>query len=95
VYPLEGASHLPSPGHGLLVWKKRVGEAVSKGELIGELVPIDAAIGAHRLPILSDVDGVITVQPLFKLVRAGQRVALLAGIEPLPNRQAGQLLNHF
>ncbi|MEB2623763.1 succinylglutamate desuccinylase/aspartoacylase family protein [Pseudomonas sp. YuFO8] len=95
VYPLEGASHLPSPGHGLLVWKKRVGEAVSKGELIGELVPIDAAIGAHRLPILSDVDGVITVQPLFKLVRAGQRVALLAGIEPLPNRRAGQLLNHF
>lgn len=95
VYPLEGASHLPSPGHGLLVWKKRAGDAVSKGELIGELVPIDAAIGAHRLPIFSDVDGVIAVQPLFKLVRAGQRVALLAGVEPLPNRRAGQLLNHF
>ncbi|MFC6338049.1 succinylglutamate desuccinylase [Pseudomonas sp. CCM 7891] len=95
VYPLEGASHLPSPGHGLLVWKKRVGEAVSKGQLIGEIVPIDSAIGTPRMPIFSDVDGVIAVQPLFKLVRAGQRVALLAGTEPLPNRRAGQLLNHF
>lgn len=95
VYPLDGASHLPSPGHGLVVWKKRIGEPVSKGELIGELVPIDAAIGTPRVPLFSDVNGVIAVQPLFKLVRAGQRVALLAGDEPLPNRRTGQLLNHF
>ncbi|MNJ25221.1 Succinylglutamate desuccinylase / Aspartoacylase family protein [compost metagenome] len=95
VYPLEGASHLPSPGHGLLVWKKRPGESISKGELIAELVPVDAAIGTPRVPIFSDVDGVVVVQPLFKLVRAGQRVGLLAGIEPLPNRRTGQLLNHF
>ncbi|CAG8863174.1 hypothetical protein PS627_00110 [Pseudomonas fluorescens] len=95
VYPLEGASHLPSPGHGLLAWKKRPGDNVSKGELIAELVPIDALIGTPRTPIHSDVDGVLVVQPLFKLVRAGQRVALLAGIEPLSNRRAGQLLNHF
>lgn len=95
VYPLEGASHLPSPGHGLLAWKKRPGDSVFKGELIAELVPIDAPIGTPRTPICSDVDGVIVVQPLYKLVRAGQRVALLAGIQPLPNRRPGQLLNHF
>ena len=41
------------------------------------------------------VDGVIVVQPLFKLVRSGQRVALLAGTKPLTNRRAGQLLQHF
>lgn len=95
VYPLEGASHLPSPGHGLLAWKKRPGDSVSRGELIAELVSIDASIGTPRTPIHSDVDGVLVVQPLFKLVRAGQRVALLAGTEPLPTRRAGQLLNHF
>ncbi|MFV3325957.1 succinylglutamate desuccinylase/aspartoacylase family protein [Pseudomonas sp. NY15372] len=95
IYPLEGASHLPSPGHGLLAWKKRPGDRITKGELIAELVPIDAPVGTPRTPIHSDVDGVLVVQPLFKLVRAGQRVALLAGIEPLSNRRAGQLLNHF
>lgn len=95
VYPLEGASHLPSPGHGLLAWKKRAGERVAKGEVIAELVPLDAPIGTPRTPILSDVEGVLVVQPLFKLVRAGQRVALLGGAEPLPDRRVGQLLNHF
>ena len=95
VYPLEGASHLPSPGSGLLAWKKRPGERISRGELIGELVPLDAPLGSPRIPIRSDVDGVIVVQPLFKLVRSGQRVAMLAGTERLSNRRAGQLLQHF
>lgn len=95
VYPLEGASHLPSPGNGLLVWKKRPGDTVARGELIAELVPIDAPLGSERIPICSDVDGVIVVQPLFKLVRSGQRVALLAGTTPLAHRMSGQLLQHF
>jgi hypothetical protein len=47
------------------------------------------------VPVRSDIDGVVIVQPLFKLVRAGQRVALLAGKTPLPHRQPGQLLQHF
>ncbi|MNJ40201.1 Succinylglutamate desuccinylase / Aspartoacylase family protein [compost metagenome] len=95
VYPLEGASHLPSPGNGLLVWKKRPGDSVACGELIAELVPLDAPLGSERIPICSDVEGVIVVQPLFKLVRSGQRVALLAGTTPLAHRMGGQLLQHF
>jgi predicted deacylase len=95
VYPLEGASHLQANGNGLLVWKKSLGEAVCRGELIAEIVPLDAPLGTPRIPVNSDVDGVVIVQPLFKLVRAGQRVALLASKTPLPHRQPGKLLQHF
>jgi len=95
IYPLEGASHLQSPAMGLLVWKKQLGQSVSIGELIAEIVPIDAALGTPRVPVFSDVDGKIIVQPLFKLVRTGQRVALLAGKTPLTHRKTGQLLQHF
>ncbi|SCW99083.1 MULTISPECIES: succinylglutamate desuccinylase/aspartoacylase family protein [unclassified Pseudomonas] len=95
VYPLEGASHLQANGNGLLVWKKRLGEAVSRDELIAEIVPLDAPLGTPRIAVNSDVDGVVIVQPLFKLVRAGQRVALLASKTPLPHRQPGKLLQHF
>ena len=95
VYPLEGASHLQANSNGLLVWKKRLGDVVSRGELIAEIVPLDAPLGTPRIPVHSDVDGVVIVQPLFKLVRAGQRVALLASKTPLPHRQSGKLLQHF
>ncbi|KAB7894888.1 succinylglutamate desuccinylase [Rouxiella sp. S1S-2] len=95
VYPLEGASHLQAPAMGLLVWKKQLGQSVSLGELIAEIVPIDAVLGTPRVPVFSDVDGKIIVQPLFKLVRTGQRVALLAGKTPLTHRKTGQLLQHF
>lgn len=95
VYPLEGASHLQANGNGLLVWRKRLGDAVSCGELIAEIVPLDAPLGTPRIPVNSNVDGVVIVQPLFKLVRAGQRVALLASKTPLPHRQPGKLLQHF
>ena len=95
VYPLEGASHLQASVPGLLVWKKRLGESVSRDELIAEIIPLDAPLGTPRVPVRSDIDGVVIVQPLFKLVRAGQRVALLAGKTPLPHRQPGQLLQHF
>lgn len=95
IYPLEGASHLQAPAMGLLVWKKQLGQTVNAGELIAEIVPVDAGLGAPRVPVFSDIDGKIIVQPLFKLVRTGQRVALLAGKTPLPNRKSGQLLQHF
>jgi predicted deacylase len=95
VYPLEGALHLQANGNGLLVWKKNLGDAVSRDELIAEIVPLDAPLGTPRIPVSSDVDGVVIVQPLFKLVRTGQRVALLASKTPLPHRQPGKLLQHF
>lgn len=95
IYPLEGASHVPSPATGIVAYRKNIGDTVTRGELMAEIVPLDGALDAARVPVHSDVDGVIVVQQQFKLVRAGQRIALLAGMEPLAHRKAGQLLQDF
>jgi predicted deacylase len=95
VCPLEGVSHVPAPVGGLVSYKKRPGDTVKTGELIAEIIPLLGAIGAARHPVVSDVDGLLIVQQYMKLVRPGQRVALLAGKEPLPHRKTGQLLNDF
>jgi len=95
VFPLEGLSHVPAPVGGLVAYKKRPGDTVKTGELIAEIIPLLGAPGAARHPVFSDVDGLLIVQQYMKLVRPGQRVALLAGKEPLPHRKTGQLLNDF
>jgi predicted deacylase len=95
VFPLEGVSHVPAPVGGLVAYKKRPGDTVKTGELIAEIIPLLGAIGAARHPVFSDVDGLLIVQQYMKLVRPGQRVALLAGKEALPHRKTGQLLNDF
>jgi predicted deacylase len=95
VCPLEGVSHVPAPVGGLVSYKKRPGDTVKNGELIAEIIPLLGAIGATRHPVVSDVDGLLIVQQYMKLVRPGQRVALLAGKESLPHRKTGQLLNDF
>ncbi|NIY48485.1 succinylglutamate desuccinylase/aspartoacylase family protein [Cedecea colo] len=95
LYPLEGAIHMPSPADGIVVWQKRPGDHVKKEELLGEIVCLEAGISGKRTPVYSPVDGRILVQPLMTLVRTGQRVALIAGMEPLPERKKGRLLMNF
>ncbi|SAL23903.1 succinylglutamate desuccinylase/aspartoacylase [Caballeronia udeis] len=95
VFPLEGVSHVPAPAGGLVAYKKRPGDTVKTGEIIAEIIPLLGAPGAARHPVFSDVDGLLIVQQYMKLVRPGQRVALLAGKNPLPHRKTGQLLNDF
>jgi hypothetical protein len=92
LYPLEGASHLSATANGLITWKKVVGEPVKKGEHLGDIIDLFSGI---RTKIISDVDGILVVQPLMKLIRIGQRVALLAGKEKNTNRCSGNLLNDF
>ena len=95
VYPLEGVSHVSAPSTGIVVYRKQPGDAVERGDAIAEIVRIDALPDAPRDVVLSDVDGLFVVAQHFKLVKAGQRIALLAGIVPLPGRKAGNLLNDF
>jgi len=94
-FPLEGASHVPCPCAGVIVYRKAPGDQVSVGEVIAEVVRLDGDEFNQRVPILSTVDGVMIVRQLKRLVRPGERAALLAGKRPVRDGQAGSLLLDF
>jgi predicted deacylase len=94
-FPTEGLLHLPSPATGLVVYHKQPGDAVAAGELLAEIVLLDVEVDKPRIPVRSEIDAVFLVQQNARLVRAGQRIALLAGSKPLAHRTQGALLMHF
>ena len=90
-YPLEGISHLKSPATGIIAWKKKAGERVAVGEVIAHVVAIDMQLGSPRTHVISNVDGTLISRHHIKLVRGGQKIAMLAGKTPLPERKPGKL----
>ncbi|NVZ55757.1 succinylglutamate desuccinylase/aspartoacylase family protein [Pseudomonas edaphica] len=95
VYPLEGVAHLEASGTGIIAWRKALGAAVQHGEIIAEILPLDAPLGTPRIPVLSPLQGILVARHHIRLVRVGQRIGMAAGTEPLPGRITGQLMHAF
>lgn len=95
VFPLEGASHVQCPCAGIIVYRKAPGDRVRVGEVVAEIVRLDGSGFNERVPVLSNVDGQMIVRQLQKLVRPGQRAALLAGERPVRGMNKGSLLLDF
>lgn len=91
--PLEATAILEAPACGVLAYRKQLGDHVTRGETVAELVDVfaeDAA--ASRVAVKSQTDGVLFAKDVAKLVRPGQAFAKIAGREPLPERIPGRLL---
>ncbi|MFP3515332.1 M14 family metallopeptidase [Pseudomonas sp. SIMBA_077] len=95
VYPLEGVAHMEATATGIIAWKKALGSAVQRGDTIAEILPLDLQLGTPRIPVVSPVNGVLVARHHIRLVRAGQRIGMAAGTEPLPGRITGQLMHAF
>jgi predicted deacylase len=95
VYPLEGVAHLEATGTGIIAWKKALGSSVQRGDIIAEILPLDMQLGTPRIPVPSPVDGILVARNHIRLARAGQRIGMAAGTEPLPGRITGQLMHAF
>jgi predicted deacylase len=95
VYPLEGVAHLEATGTGIIAWKKALGATMERGDIIAEILPLDMPLGTPRIPVASPVNGVLVARHHIRLVRAGQRIGMAAGTEPLPGRITGQLMHAF
>ena len=91
--PLNGVDVLTAPVAGVLVYRKRLGDAVSVGEVVAELVdPLGEPLGAARLAVRAATSGLLFARMGERLARPGQKFCKVAGREPLSYRQSGKLL---
>jgi predicted deacylase len=85
--PLAGSIPVVAPAGGVLVPRQPVGARVRRGEPIADLVDPDAGTAT---PVPSPCDGVLYARELRRVVYAGQRIAKVAGREPV---RTGELLS--
>jgi hypothetical protein len=91
--PLSGLDYLQAPRAGLIVYQKKPGDPVSKGERVAEIVdPMAEHPEGARIAVQSTVDGVMMARLSSRLARPGQNIATIAGAEPLEHR-TGLLLS--
>jgi uncharacterized protein len=95
VFPLEGTAHVRCPCAGVIVYRRTPGERIAAGETFAEIVRLDGKAFNSRIPVVSPIDGVMVVRQLQKLVRPGQRAALIAGNSALAERDPNNLLLDF
>jgi hypothetical protein len=91
--PLEGLEWLTAPAAGVVVYHRQLGERVQAGERVAEIVlPLGEPLGAARVPVHCATGGLMLGRATCRLVRPGQRICKVAGLEPLPSHLRGRLL---
>ncbi|MBE9558181.1 MAG: succinylglutamate desuccinylase, partial [Proteobacteria bacterium] len=92
--PLEGMDVMRAPGTGIVAWHREIGTRVEAGDLMAELVDIEADDpAAARTPIYSRASGLFFARKGDALARPGEQIGKIAGAEPLAHRQPGSLLS--
>lgn len=91
--PFEATEILRVEAPGLLAYHVGLGDRVTKGQPIADLIAMDgpnAFLG--RQPILAGTDGFVLSRSSLKYVRRGASIAKIVGTKPLPARTGGYLL---
>jgi predicted deacylase len=88
--PLSGVDMIEATKVGVMAWKVRAGDVVQKNQILGEIVDIEDAF-APRTEVISKTSGIIFSMSRHKLVRPGEVIIKVAGVEPLEWR-VGNLL---
>ncbi len=71
-----------------------LGARVEKGELMAELIDVEADDPAKaRTPIYSRASGLFFARKADTLARSGNQIGKIAGAEPLTHRKSGNLLS--
>ena len=91
---LDAMDVLHAPGPGIVAWRHEIGTRVEAGELMAELVDIEADDpAAARAPIYARASGLFFARMADTLARPGDHIGKIAGVEPLAHRQSGSLLS--
>jgi len=92
--PLDGVDVLTAPAAGIVAWKSPIGERVEAGDLMAELVDIEADDPAKaRTPITAGTSGYFFARKADTLVRPGDWIGKIAGSETLEDRKSGNLMS--
>ncbi len=76
-----------------MVYKKELGDQIDKGEVVAEIVDLTADDPlTARTPVHSRANGLFFSRQAQKLLAPGTSVCKVAGVEKLPHRKAGNLL---
>lgn len=90
--PLSATQILRVDRAGLLAYRVELGEWVTKGQPIADLIALDGPEAfTARTPILAGTSGRVISRCMSKYVLPGSSIAKIAGTEPLPGRE-GYLL---
>ena len=88
--PLDAVDMIEAPCPGVVVWRVQLGESVSCGQLLGEIVNMQDP-DAPRVAIASKTAGVVFSRKRHRLVVPGQVIVKIAGEKALEWR-SGMLL---
>ena len=92
--PLEGAFTLTAPAAGIVVWKAGLGDHVTNGDVVAELVEIGhGAVPSPRHPIISGQTGILFSMHHEPLHRPGEHIGKVAGAEAV-TMPGAQLLSN-
>ena len=84
--PLAGSETVKAPSPGLVVFAAQVGDRLSKGDLVAEVID---PINNHTHRVLAGVDGVLYARIRDRFISRGSELAKIAGATPF---RTGQLL---
>jgi predicted deacylase len=91
--PFEATEVLRVEAPGLLAYHVSLGDRVTKGQPIADLIAMDGPDAfLVRRPILAGTDGIILSRATAKYVTRGTSIAKIVGTEPLAARAGGYLL---
>lgn len=91
---LKAMDVLKAPAAGLLAWHKTIGDRVEAGDLMAELVDIEADDPASaRTPIHTRTSGLFFARPAETLVQPGDQIGKVAGREVLEYAKTDSILS--
>jgi hypothetical protein len=88
---LNATQTLRSPAFGIVAYKVQLGDRVSKGQIIAEIIDPGAPPGAPRAICRAETDGIVLSRRHHKFVSIGQSLTKIVGRDALPDR-VGYLL---
>ncbi len=93
--PLDGVEMTKATREGLIAWKIELGDTISKGDLLAEIIDIDQIdLSVARTPVYAAQSGYVFSIHSDRLVRPGTIICKIAGATSLENRQGAQLLSN-